>query len=518
MSEKKSFKRLIIFTIAATMCLVTISFLPTASAADIYVPGDYSSIQDAIDNANPGDTIYVAAGTYHENLASWKDMEITKSLNLIGAGSGSTIVEFRQVQNGMEIRGTDLTILIEGFTFTKIPGNTYASNFNFKIAETTSSFINLTLRDVEVAYAQGPNVNLGSNGIFDKVFIENCNFHHAGTWGLYSQGNVLDMEVTDSHFDNNGLVDASHGIGFDLSSSSGHSNIHVSGGTFNDNTMKGINIVKTNNAIFEDVEANNNGDHGVCLWEWVDTSQNLIFNNPSLIGNGLDGFLIGAQTGTTVSSVSIDQGILQGNGRAGLFIYNMGGTIQNIGINNANIIGNTNWGVYTNTATVVDAECNWWDSTSGPTHASNGYNIGLQGQPVSNNVDWCPYLDDSYPSGICWGPVQNTRTLEYFCTIQSGIDDTDTIDGDTLTVAPGTYIETAASYCDINLNKDVSLIGAGSGSTIIELTQGKSEGLQITGTNPSDITIEGMTFTYQSGSTNAAKRALRVFSDLNSLT
>ena len=112
MSEKKGFKRLIFFTIAATMCLVTISFLPTASAADIYVPGDYSSIQDAIDNANPGDTIYVAAGTYHENLASWKDMEITKSLNLIGAGSGSTIVEFRQVQNGMEIRGTDLTILM----------------------------------------------------------------------------------------------------------------------------------------------------------------------------------------------------------------------------------------------------------------------------------------------------------------------------------------------------------------------------------------------------------------------
>jgi PKD repeat protein len=118
----------------------------------------------------------------------------------------------------------------------------------------------------------------------------------------------------------------------------------------------------------------------------------------------------------------------------------------------------------------------------------------------------------------CVPICRNVEDNIEFCTIQEAIDAATTDDGETIEVYPGTFQENAASYCDINLNKDVSLIGAGSGSTIIELTEGKSEGLQINGANPSDITIEGITFTYQSGSTNAAKRAIRVFSDLNSLT
>lgn len=39
---------------------------------------DYKKIQDAINNASEGDTIYVRSGTYNENIA------INKSINLIG--------------------------------------------------------------------------------------------------------------------------------------------------------------------------------------------------------------------------------------------------------------------------------------------------------------------------------------------------------------------------------------------------------------------------------------------------
>jgi len=68
----------------------------------------FKTIQKGIVTVADEGTVNVAAGTYEENLASWKDMEITKSLNLIGAGSGQTIVELTEDKmNGVEIRGTN---------------------------------------------------------------------------------------------------------------------------------------------------------------------------------------------------------------------------------------------------------------------------------------------------------------------------------------------------------------------------------------------------------------------------
>ena len=50
-------------------------------------PGNYTHIQDAIDNATNGDTVYVYNGVYLENVV------INKSLNIVGQNKTTTIID-----------------------------------------------------------------------------------------------------------------------------------------------------------------------------------------------------------------------------------------------------------------------------------------------------------------------------------------------------------------------------------------------------------------------------------------
>jgi parallel beta-helix repeat protein len=50
--------------------------------------GNYTSIQDAVDNASDGDTVFVYNGTYYE-----EDLVINKSISLIGEDKNTTIID-----------------------------------------------------------------------------------------------------------------------------------------------------------------------------------------------------------------------------------------------------------------------------------------------------------------------------------------------------------------------------------------------------------------------------------------
>ena len=55
---------------------------------------DYTSIQNAINGANEGDTIYVYNGTYDENIV------VNKTINLIGASNEKTIINYDKNRYG----------------------------------------------------------------------------------------------------------------------------------------------------------------------------------------------------------------------------------------------------------------------------------------------------------------------------------------------------------------------------------------------------------------------------------
>ena len=97
----------------ALLCFLLVSFFAfagVASAATIYVPDDYATIQEAVDNASAGDTIIVRDGVYTENI------EVDKPLTLISEnGSENCIVRAADTHDPVFYVAAD-RVNISGFT------------------------------------------------------------------------------------------------------------------------------------------------------------------------------------------------------------------------------------------------------------------------------------------------------------------------------------------------------------------------------------------------------------------
>jgi hypothetical protein len=133
-------------------------------AAKFYVPSEYSTIRQAINNVSNGDSIIVSKGTY---TGDGNEFQFSgKSIYLMSeAGPDSTII----LNNAFRfLSGNNSAIVVDGFTITCNP--IFKSNYVFFMEYSSPIIRNCIFKNINIDSA--PLIH----GIYSSAKIENCRF------------------------------------------------------------------------------------------------------------------------------------------------------------------------------------------------------------------------------------------------------------------------------------------------------------------------------------------------------
>ena len=158
----------------ATLVISSMAFIfisGKAGAMVYYVggsgPGNYTTIQAAVDAANPGDTVFVYSGTYPEHVM------VNKSISLIGEDRDMTSMDGGGA--GSTITITADWVNVTGFTVT-----------NGKVAVDMRQVDNNTISHNVISSSEtGVNLGVFLLDTFDNTLSDNI--LSGNTWGVIGQ-------------------------------------------------------------------------------------------------------------------------------------------------------------------------------------------------------------------------------------------------------------------------------------------------------------------------------------------
>jgi len=216
--------------------------------------GEYLTIQQGIDQANDGDTVFVYNGTYNENIV------IDKSLSLIGEDYTTTFINGRDVGNVIKINADGATI--KGFTI-QHGGLTYPlAGIN------CSSDHNTICENIIISNYYGITLHRSSNNEITKNTIQDNN--NCGIYMSQSTYNIIENNtIQQQTYNGIGIYDSSN-------------NNTILKNTFKNNNYCGVNIRISS---FNIVKENNFVDNNIGIH--IPSLENTVEEN-SFSGNNQD--------------------------------------------------------------------------------------------------------------------------------------------------------------------------------------------------------------------------------------
>ena len=423
---------------AAVAVVASVAWVPSANAATLSVDDDggecptatYDSVQDAIDDADPGDTVSICPGTYTEGTGapSTNALTITKSLTIRGAGADLVRIQARRTtQTGGQIAANSpvirdgvgniaaivggsavpITVDISGVTF---DGNGVYSEVGVLFLDAGGSLVRSRVTDV---------VTSEDNAAFNFPGGYRSNDHGYGVAQVTAASSAPPGAQPRPLLIDNTRVDKYNKLGVLIDGATNDAPPLTASGVVNSATIRGSSIIGRTQCI-------NFAVNGNCA------TVGLLTTGPTF---GQEGLRVTAGSTATVTDSILSQNLVNGTGaptRSTNTVPNstnnanlpLGSGARFIGagtssISSTNVVDNA-YGVQnqeldgsTPAATPLSAENNWW---------------GLRYTTVTNNVG--PAISPTSNPPVPENPVNGTPVADPTCVSTNGtaVDNSTAVD------------------------------------------------------------------------------------------
>ncbi len=452
---------------------------------------DFHTIQEAIDAASDGETVFVYSGTYYENVV------VTRSISLKGESSSNTIIDGGGGTSLVVYVNNVDNVEISGFTIQNGYDGLYIYDSSYVIISrniiTNCSFRGIILSSSSISTISGNTLTTNYDGI---ELYKSSHVTVTGNTITNSRFGIATSRSSSNTFSENTLTNNNDGLYIWNCSDS-----TVSRNTITNSEHHGISLIVSSNSTFFGNTIMNSTDRGICL----SNSSDCYISENNIIDSTIQGILLSSSFNITISENTLT------SNSGGIQLYRSsyatvsGNTITNNGLGlglshssdsifyHNNIIANTIQTETVNSSNIWDdgypSGGNYWSDYNGTD--TDGDGIGDVPYIIDeDNQDNNPMMMPWDPEGTNVAIDPDARTVDDngvadFHSIQEAIDAAG--DGETILVYSGTYYE------NVVVNKALTIKSQSGAENTIVCTPDPETGKNVFEVWADNVEITGFT-------------------------